>query len=145
MTSIKHAHIVTHSFTKQPDSRNYASTNPPHGSTQYVMIFGQATLYLSAGHTMVWALPFSWYVPGWMPVPQGLHPSTYEKEKPDHGINGRAHTDEAQELRRIYVSALADLDTRSTIETGWDSNLRTHRDHEEFVWRRVDTLERRRL
>ena len=75
-------------------------------------------LYLSAGHTMVWALPFSWYVPGWMPVPQGLHPSTYEKEKPDQGINSRAHTGAALELLQIYVLALSDLDARS-IEPRW--------------------------
>ena len=118
MTSIKHAHIATHSFTKQLDSRDYASTNPPHGSTQYVMIFGQATLYLSAGHTMVWALPFSWYVPGWMPVPQGLHPSTYENGKPDQGINGRAHTGVALDLLRIYVLAHIDLGA-GPAEPGW--------------------------
>ena len=75
------AHIVTHSFTKQPDSRNYASTNPPHGSTQYVMIFGQATLYLSAGHNMVWALPFSWYGDSPLPEPQaGERPQSHERK-----------------------------------------------------------------
>ena len=85
-----------------------------HGAIKYAMMSGRATSYLSDGHTMVWALPFSWYVPGWMPVPQGVHPSTYENGRPDQRITGRAHTNVALEVLKIYVSALIDLGARLT-------------------------------
>ncbi len=53
-----------------------------------------------------------------MPVPQGLHPSTYENGKPDQDINSRAHTGVALELPKTYVPGLTDLDARPT-EPGW--------------------------
>ena len=71
---------------------HFAGSHEVIGPETYVILLVELRCTFRRSSTMVWALPFSWYVPGWRPVQQGLHPSTYENGEPDHDADDRACT-----------------------------------------------------